>query len=198
MENDQEFRKDRELAEIIKNTHKSLRQKIKNSKEDENQIWIEHVDDIFQKDSKDYAIAMKQLSDEFWANETRLDWLSNHLNLYFIEQDFQRFLKRINRKQGNEKPLDYQKFDEISKFDILDVGSCHNPLLKYLKNSEKFSVMAIDLSPACESVIRGDFIQVPLNDNNHKIADNNLMCLKRNSFDAVIFCLLLGIFKNLN
>ena len=193
MENDQEFRKDRELAEIIKNTHKSLRQKIKNSKEDENQIWIEHVDDIFQKDSKDYAIAMKQLSDEFWANETRLDWLSNHLNLYFIEQDFQRFLKRINRKQGNEEPLDYRKYDEIPKFDILDVGSCHNPLLKNLKNSEKFSVMAIDLSPACDSVIRGDFIQVPLNDDNHKIADNNLMCLKRNSFDAVIFCLLLGI-----
>ena len=74
----------------------------------------------------------------------------------------------------------------------MDVGSCHNPLLKFFSNEDnRFDLMAIDLSPACDTVLRGDFIQIPLNDENHEIIENDLVNLKRNSFEAVIFCLLL-------
>ena len=185
----EEKMKRKELANKIKTAHFNLHQSIKNSKEDEIQIWTKYVDDL----SKDYANAIKQLSDEYIPMERRLEWLYYSLNFYFIQQDYKRFFDKINQWQGNKEYDEIKRFDGFSKFSVLDVGSCHNPLLKYLNNNEQFNLMSIDLTPVCDSVIRGDFIQVPLNDEHHEIKDSNLISLKRNGFDAVIFSLFLGI-----
>ena len=100
-----EVRKDRELADIIKNTHKNLRDKTKENEIEEFEVWKSHVSDLFEDQTKEYALAMKQLSDEFWTNETRLKWLSDKLNLYFVESDHQRFFNRVNRRLQDDSKL---------------------------------------------------------------------------------------------
>ena len=195
-------REDRVLADKIKNTHKILRNSIKQcEKKNQDEIWKSHVNQLFQSDSaSEYANSMKTLSNTFWKNESRLEWISSKLKLYFIQRDIERFLKRLHRKQELSEEKEEEEFNRISeifpknteKIKILDVGSCHNPLLKFFSNEDnRFDLMAIDLSPACDTVLRGDFIQIPLNDENHEIIENDLVNLKRNSFEAVIFCLLL-------
>ena len=181
--------KRKELGCKIRTAHWNLHQSIRNSKEDEITIWSKYVDDL----SKDYANTIKQLSDEYITTQRRFEWLFYSLNFYFIQQDYKSFFDRLNQWQGNEVYEEIKIFDGSSKFSVLDVGSCHNPLLKYLKNNEQFNLMSIDLTPVCDSVIRGDFVQVPLNDEHHEIKDSNLISLKRNGFDAVIFSLFLGI-----
>ena len=60
-------------------------------------------------------------------------------------------------------------------------------------NSETslLDVLAIDIAPAQPSVIKCDFLQV---ETGHRdlIEDNSLKSLKCHSYDAVLFCLLLG------
>ena len=75
---------------------------------------------------------------------------------------------------------------------MLDVGSCHNPLKKILKNNESFDITALDLSPATSDVFRGDFIQLPVG-NNLELSDvkTEVKILPQNYYDSVIFCLLL-------
>ena len=71
-------------------------------------------------------------------------------------------------------------------FQILDVGSCHNPLKRCLCDNE-FKITALDLNPGNDEVIKADFLQIPIDD------DSNQECfsLNSNSYHAVIFCLLL-------
>ena len=206
MAGSQDMREDRLLADNIKNTHKILRNSVKQSdQKNHDEIWKSHVNQLFKSDStSEYANSMKTLSNTYWKNESRLNWISNKLKLYFIERDIDRFLKRLHRKQGSceEVTKSHQILfpKNIEKLKILDVGSCHNPLLKFFSNEDsRFDLMAIDLSPACDTVLRGDFIQIPLNNENknHEIIENEehqfheILSLKRNSFEAVIFCLLL-------
>ena len=131
---------------------------------------------------------MKHLSNDYWANESRLNWLSDKLNLYFTENDDQRFFNRLCRRLNQDG--DINRMDPFGHHDIinvLDVGSCHNPLQKCLRNSEKFQITAMDLSPACSTVFQGDFLQIPLSEK----YEEDLQSLKIQSYDAVIFCLLL-------
>lgn len=183
-------RQDRILANIIKSTHAELRQKIRENKEQEElEIWNQHVQVLKNSKSKIYSEAMKNLSNDFWGNETRLQWISDKLNLYFEEKDYQRFITRLYRRkqESSENAMDAKLYEEVTKFNVLDVGSCHNPLLKRLKNSEKFQITAMDLSPACPTVFQGDFLQIPLSVEK----EEDLKSLKIRSYDAVIFCLLL-------
>ena len=93
-------RKDRILANIIKKTHSELRQKVQESQGDESVIWKSHVKSLKENDSKDYAEAMKNLSNEHWSNESRLKWICQKLMLYFVEKDNSRFYSRIQRRQN--------------------------------------------------------------------------------------------------
>lgn len=93
-------RKDRILADVIKKTHSELRQKVQESKGDESVIWKSHVKSLKENDSKDYAEAMKNLSNEHWSNESRLKWICQKLMLYFVEKDNSRFYSRIQRRQS--------------------------------------------------------------------------------------------------
>ena len=54
-------------------------------------------------------------------------------------------------------------------------------------------VLAIDIAPAQPSVIKCDFLQVETG-NKDLIEDNSVKSLKRQSYDAVLFCLLLGTY----
>ena len=93
-------RKDRILANIIKKTHSELRQKVQESQGDESVIWKSHVKSLKENDSKDYAEAMKNLSNEHWSNESRLKWICQKLMLYFVEKDNSRFYSRIQRRRN--------------------------------------------------------------------------------------------------
>jgi len=133
-------------------------------KKNQDEIWKSHVNQLFQSDSaSEYANSMKTLSNTFWKNESRLEWISSKLKLYFIQRDIERFLKRLHRKQELLEEKEEEEFNRISeifpknteKIKILDVGSCHNPLLKFFSNEDnRFDLMAIDLSPACDTVLR--------------------------------------------
>ena len=98
-------RKDRILANIIKKTHSELRQKVQESKGDESVIWKSHVKSLKENDSKDYAEAMKNLSNEHWSNESRLKWICQKLVLYFVDNDNSRFYSRIQRRQNESSEL---------------------------------------------------------------------------------------------
>ena len=94
-------RVDRILANIIKKTHSELREKVQENQSNESEIWNLHVKNVKDNDSKIYAEAMKNLSNEHWTNESRLTWISQKLKLYFIEKDNYRFFSRIQRRQQN-------------------------------------------------------------------------------------------------
>jgi 25S rRNA (adenine2142-N1)-methyltransferase len=186
-----EERKDRQLADIIKSTHANLRKRALEKSDTE--AWSDHVEELFKSKSTKYSQAMKTLSEDFWENETRLNWISKYLTKYFVEKDVERFQKRLCRRAhiSDEKSI----LDVVQNFEkpirILDVGACHNPLSKILDNSDIFEITAIDLSPASESVFRADFLQIPLSDKEEMKDKNELKELKKSNYDAVIFCLLL-------
>ncbi|XP_059166678.1 S-adenosylmethionine sensor upstream of mTORC1-like isoform X2 [Physella acuta] len=79
------------------------------------------------------------------------------------------------------------------KIRLLDVGSCYNPFLEF----EEFDAVGIDLSPAKQTVLKCDFLQLstyehpdPLNFDLHDLA-SPVTRLPGQSFHAVIFSLLL-------
>merc|ERR1712150_112325 len=98
-------RKDRILANIIKKTHSELRQKVQENQGDESVIWKSHVKSLKENDSKDYAEAMKNLSNEHWSNESRLKWICHRLMLYFVNKGNSRFYSRIQRRQNESSEL---------------------------------------------------------------------------------------------
>lgn len=172
-------REDRILANIVKETHGKLRNLVLNDEMDEEQIWRKHVKNVQESgEGKKYAEAMKNLSDKHWNNESRLDWIASKIQLYFFQKDFQRFFSRLQRKQESE--MKEIQFDQ-QQVKILDVGSCHNPLRKVIQD-KNVEIFALDLNPANEEVVQGDFLQMPLDENSF---------LRPKFFDSVVFCLLL-------
>ena len=90
-----ERREDRVLADIVKSTHKLLRESVMKNPGMEDRIWRDHV----TSSHIDYANAMKKLSEDYWTNESRLKWIYNKLNLYFDESnDRCRFFLRLQKK----------------------------------------------------------------------------------------------------
>ena len=63
--------------------------------------------------------------------------------------------------------------------------------------SSLLDVLAIDIAPAQPSVIKCDFLQVEMG-NRDLMEDNSVKSLKRQSYDAVLFCLLLGAYMYFN
>ena len=186
-------REDRILAALIKSTHCKLREKVLENPSNEDNIWRDHVNSI---ESTEYAEAMQQLSDKFWLNQTRLKWLSEKLNLYFLRNDKHRFFQRLDRKIGldlHAAATEENEANVVDKVKILDVGSCHNPLSKCLENESSFDITAIDLSPATKDVKKCDFLSVSITHDPIGVVydENELKIIAKESFEAVIFCLLL-------
>ena len=234
-----EAREDRKLADLIKTTHSSLREKVqlayaqhsRNKIEIEESIWSEHADARMANEiatlpsnsstfSKPwcYSQAMKKLADCHWninidndsSNSggcSRTEWLKTHIEKYF-ESDQTRFCTRLEKRKnynqlGKTEPIvDEDKIDRFNvdcsfktETNILDVGSCHNPLKQEFLN-KPVNITAIDLCPSAESVFKCDFLRVSIAKtdkifvvSNHN--PNEIDQLEENGFDVVVFCLFL-------
>ena len=230
-----EIREDRILADIIKNTHSKLREKIQsingdllnNHDEIEDAIWNEHANarmkNEFALNSSEvdnttrnlcYSEAMRKLADKFWSSNmkentdigenSRVEWLNNHINKYLLE-DREKFCERLERRRNYNNSITsscYMEKSPVGKwklaetYQVLDVGSCHDPLLKECLN-KNINVTPIDLCPSSKSVFKCDFIRVPITqmDKPYVISEYDesysITSLKENGFDVVVFCLLL-------
>lgn len=173
-----------------------------------------------------YSEAMEKLADKHWCDNiekrkneieksSRIDWLKKHVNSYRFS-DRHKFQKRLIKRKYyesivvNQCSIDSYLDADFNKqkltngnYEILDVGSCYNPLLDQF-SSKDVKVTAVDLCPSSKSVFKCDFLRVPIVDIDEAVAIkskketvNNtdpfqeVECLKENGFDVVIFCLLL-------
>ena len=185
----------------------------------EDDVWAEHVEAVMLSTQKSYAKAMNDLAKRVWeckdpsvndTTQSRIEWIRRHLVNYFFENDQQRFEEKLDRKLNFllDQQMEKRETDSFNlterkggsegsgsdKISILDVGSCYNPFSKF----PNFEVIAIDLSPSPDSdVHQCDFVTVNLSekvDKNARIVfDQNcqIKSIYCESFDAVIFCLLL-------
>lgn len=159
-----------------------------------------------------YAASMQKLATECWADNNlnsrngtycRMEWIKTQCKQYFLNGGEEKYDKReqeIRTKlipgktdesretdQKSTRVGDSQNFHE-RRISILDVGSCYNPL----SVDDAFDVTAIDLTPAT-GVFRCDFLNVAIGKENiSSMSDlGEIHQLSENSFDAVVFSLLL-------
>ncbi|XP_030762876.1 S-adenosylmethionine sensor upstream of mTORC1 [Sitophilus oryzae] len=180
------------LAEFIKNTHRKLRDEAKILGTE--QAWKNHCEN--KQHLNKYAVAMKSLAENFWDHNcstgskaiSRIIWTYEHIKKYFscIEKCREKELCILKRLKLAEMSLDKRKLDIKSKFKLLDVGSCYNPFKKF----EIFDVTALDIAPASEDVLMCDFIHTEISDRS-VIKSNVILQLEKESFDIVVFSLLL-------
>ena len=86
-----------------------MRQKVQENKDNAAEMWKLHVTELKENESKTYAKAMKNLSNQHWTNESRLTWICDKLNLYFVKNDNSRFFSRIQRRQNDSSDVKGEK-----------------------------------------------------------------------------------------
>ena len=180
-----------QLASFIKSVHKDLRDQM--SDKDPDKVWDEHLenDELLGK----YAAAMKELATEFWVNEdnSRVFWIYNQIENYFFKggrkHEHSRDYKFAKRKGVLLDSCDESDLsvDESDRLTVLDVGSCYNPF----KQFETLDVLAIDIAPAQNDVFKCDFLKVNISEQTDK-TDSSVNSLGKESYQVIIFCLLLG------
>lgn len=160
---------------------------------------------------QDYAVSMQKLATKCWADNNskngtycRMEWIKAQCKEYFFKGGKEKYdikerdiyTKMTLEKSSNENKMSenkqinvenkLQNFQE-QKISVLDVGSCYNPL----SVDPVFDVTAIDLIPAV-GVLQCDFLNVAIG--GQKILswdEQEIHQLSANSFDAVVFSLLL-------
>ncbi|XP_044270322.1 S-adenosylmethionine sensor upstream of mTORC1 [Tribolium madens] len=176
-------------SDFIKSVHKKLRNNAKAL--GVNKAWQKHCED--EENLTKYALEMQNLATNHWENTknvkaaSRVEWVYNFCEKYFLEEIFkhrQRELE-IARKLNWEVP-DFALVVKNRKLELLDVGSCYNPFKKY----PCFSVTPIDIAPATSDVFKCDFLNVNLT-SNHCENDLEIIGLEKESFDVIVFSLLL-------
>lgn len=179
-----------ELSNFIKNVHINLRNSAK--KVGFNKAWQEHMKN--NEILEEYAQSMKKLAQEYWDKNSKTDekvisritWVYENCQKYYQEE----LIRQRNREIEALNKINIDKFQFKSlnneKYKVLDVGSCYNPFNIY----ENLSVTAIDIAPSCKNVYKCDFINLEISDLN-KFNDNTLISLEKESFNIVIFSLLL-------
>lgn len=109
-----------------------------------------------------YADAAHAMGTKIWVAECNR-WMADYCYQYFKKQGALRYYHKQNRNQTQplKKELN-SSFDRMIQ--ILDVGSCYNPLTKYSDLSPSFDLTAIDLCPAEEAldVLKCDFLTVDI------------------------------------
>lgn len=180
------------LATFIKNVHEDLRKQSHLVGEDI--AWRSHCTDVYKL--KQYASAMKELSSVFWENNflnnskaiSRIHWINETIINYFSE-NLEYFRKKeedvIKKNNICINNIKRELFTE--KWKLLDVGSCYNPFTAF----EHFEVTAIDIAPATNEVFTCDFLNVQIDNKESKHSADCIISFKRNSFDIVVFSLLL-------
>eukprot|EP00118_Oscarella_pearsei_P023114 m.272579 g.272579 ORF g.272579 m.272579 type:complete len:325 (+) comp40565_c2_seq14:347-1321(+) len=203
-----------DLAETIRSVHASLREKLRNESAD--LVWKEHCED--KSTLEVYRSAMKTLATDHWEQtdgKTRITWCLAQCDAYFKDGGLEKSIAKDERrfefyqKLGNEKasyeqlchiirtstPDHLQSGSGRAKLRLLDVGSCYNP---FSVASDAFEVTAMDINPAAEAVLTGDFLNInclpPLEEKADLNIDRSrqLSSLPSQHFDVVVFCLLLS------
>lgn len=144
---------------------------------------------------------MYHLATDHWKKETletsltfcRIEWIKKHCKNYFLDGGMEKFnekeeylVKKDNIELRNVLIKKQIKTSIDSKLEILDVGSCYNPF----KAEDLFSVTAIDIAPYSKDVIKCDFLNLKI-ENKKLFSGESLVEMPKNSFDAIIFSLLL-------
>lgn len=144
-----------------------------------------------------YASAMQTLATNHWvksdqqcdvSSESRIEWVFSHSKEYFDKGKQKEIRKEIDMAAKHEIVIADSTLKGVtdrvkdSKLELLDVGSCYNPFKKF----DLFNVTSIDLCPASEDVIRCDFL-------NSEVIDDNLSggILVKGHYDIVVFSLFL-------
>ncbi|KAF4525685.1 hypothetical protein B566_EDAN010676 [Ephemera danica] len=193
------------LATFIKNVHQQLRQQ--SEKLGFEKAWEMHCSQLEML--KQYSSSMANLATEHWSLNNseamcRINWIQLKCIDYFFQSGKVKHRELEEHKlslfgykeQFSEKlNMEPQCVSGSNVLDLLDVGSCYNPFEKF----PIFKVLAVDIAPGHPSVKKCDFLTVKLvsqyTDCVHS-RDNTLEQISKNSFDIVIFSLLLEYFPN--
>lgn len=142
---------------------------------------------------------MMRLATEWWENNNRgtdkcrIQWIVSQAEEYFMktgQQEAEKWENKMNNKLfGITQQSEDSSSEKLNVLNVLDVGSCYNPF----KVCPFFNVIAVDLAPATTDVIQCDFLSVEIVSSICSITDITSPCkqLPENSFDIVVFCLLL-------
>jgi hypothetical protein len=145
---------------------------------------------------------------DFPGTRDRIDWCVASCWEYFCQGGLIKLLtKDLKRLEyGSQTIVDKVLISHLKKEDIgdyvlsqfprpwslLDVGSCYNP---FSTHSEVFNVTAVDIAPACESVLQCDFLNVKIEPVTIPNEPEQVQFFKE-SFDIVVFSLLLSYFPS--
>uniref|UniRef100_A0A1A9WJZ4 S-adenosylmethionine sensor upstream of mTORC1 n=1 Tax=Glossina brevipalpis TaxID=37001 RepID=A0A1A9WJZ4_9MUSC len=189
----------KKLANTVKSFHESLRHL--SQQEGAQKAWKEHLKQSGRL--KEYANAMHQLA-KIWEDNTtregllaksRIKWTIEFCLAYFYTEHI--YLEKRAREQrllGSWFEFDCSQCHYMEnvpeKIKVLDVGSCFNPFAKV----PYFEVTSIDLCPATDDVLQGDFLNIQIKSmKNPKVGlENNVVnYLPAMYYECVIFSLLL-------
>lgn len=185
---------DREqLVAIIRGVHEALRKNYQRTSGDHDTVWTDHLHDVDKR--LQYSRAMFELATTAWLEKnTRITWCHQTCIDYFFGGKLERLMEKTNL---NDQKIDEKYFHKkidlpfIGKIKLLDVGSCYNPFSIY----PEYQCLAIDLTPAVESVSQCDFLQVkilPFHTKSMNLLHSDIVTeLYECTFDVVIFSLVL-------
>ncbi|RZC36591.1 DUF3321 and/or Methyltransf 23 domain containing protein [Asbolus verrucosus] len=182
------------LSGFIKSVHQKLRDDAKLLGTEE--AWQKHCED--EDGLEKYASAMQNLATSHWENNcnkglkatSRVEWIYQFSKKYFTKEEIRKQRQKeieIAHKINVEINYVDPNITEERKLQVLDVGSCYNPLKKYTC----FGVIPIDIAPANSDVYKCDFLNLKLTPTTHCISDSEISELQQESFDMVVFSLLL-------
>ncbi|XP_051548891.1 S-adenosylmethionine sensor upstream of mTORC1-like isoform X1 [Myxocyprinus asiaticus] len=203
------------LSGVVKSVHRQLRRKYIEVGDFE-KIWREHCED--EQTLSEYAMAMKNLADNHWANkcegEGRIEWCRSVCQEYFQDGGMRRVLEKDEKSArhaaaGNNtsvytppQPSSPSSMFQLERIRLLDVGSCFNPFLKF----DEFLTVGIDIVPAVESVFKCDFLNLQLQQPLQLASDaldtflqqlhSPIEALPGQLFHVVVFSLLLSYFPS--
>lgn len=181
------------LANIIKNIHKKLREETKILGAE--QAWERHLKD--QETLDEYSATMQELALNHWDRNSLSDHkvVSRIVWAFTACQEYFENIDKFRRKELDIAKTNCQSEETIQtaagaekamQYRLLDVGSCYNPFNIF----KTFEVMPIDIAPASSEVLHCDFTNVNISDDT-VITDNRVKQLEREWFDIVVFSLLL-------
>ncbi|XP_055376256.1 S-adenosylmethionine sensor upstream of mTORC1 [Condylostylus longicornis] len=192
-----------ELANYIKSVHEKLRIDVR--KRNVDLAWKDHLENL--ENLEKYSLAMQQLAQLWKENSStkvsdnspkkvaqcRVQWISKEIENYYTQHLICCRSKELHLSNiwFNEKLPNFEEHVKIDQIEILDVGSCYNPL----RNFPKFKVTAIDLCPnRALSVFKSDFLNVEILQDckiNYDIEKYEILSLPLKYFDCVVFSLYL-------
>ena len=179
-----------ELSDYIKKVHLDLRRE--SSKLGADKAWENHLND--EETLSKYALSMEALSEQFWkpnvdSENDRFKFCISSIEEYFTIFNLEKLDEReleIYKKMDQESELEIPPLLIPKKLRLLDVGSSFNSF----SDKEQMEVLALDISPANETVFKCDFLKVQVG-SSLETEKQSLSCLPQNSYEVVVFSLLL-------